>query len=343
MTTIRFFFVGLALLFCSATVLSSAADEPRLEHFDYPFPVQIYAFTSHEQTLEMAYMDVPPTTPSQGTVVLLHGKNFSGAYWKETAAALAASGYHVVIPDQIGFGKSSKPAAYQFTFQQLATNTHALLGKLGITQAHVLGHSMGGMVAARYALMFPENVSSLILVNPLGLEDWKAKGVPYTSIDAAYQQELKQTPDRIREYQKQNYYDGQWQPAFEPWVQMLAEFTRSLDYPRMAWNQALTSDMIYTQRVVNEFSAIKVPTPLIIGQRDRTAPGRNLAAAEIRGSPPAHRGLPAFHRTTEGISQRNEFAVTPLASSQTFELRERFTRALRRLQSSRRRSRHRRR
>jgi pimeloyl-ACP methyl ester carboxylesterase len=272
------------LLSSLMAVDSFAAGEPRLEQFDYPFPVQTFSFSSQQQNLEMAYMDVKPKISAVGTIVLLHGKNFSGAYWQETAESLSAAGYRVIIPDQIGFGKSGKPAHYQFTFQQLATNTHALLESLGITRAHVLGHSMGGMVAARYALMFPESVSSLILTNPLGLEDWKAKGVPYTSIDTSFQQELKQTPDKIRDYQRENYYDGKWLPAYERWVQMLAEFTRSPDYSRMAWNQALTSDMIYTQPVVYELSSLKVPTLLIIGQRDRTAPGRNFAPSEIRAS-----------------------------------------------------------
>jgi len=230
----------------------------------------------------MAYMEVKPKGQPVGTVLLLHGKNFSGAYWKETAEALADDGYRVVMPDQIGFGKSSKPAHYHFTFHQLATNTHALLKSLGIERPHVIGHSMGGMVAVRYALMFPEQVASLILVNPIGLEDWKAQGVPYTTVDAAYQQELAQTAEKIREYQRENYYDGKWRVDYEPWVQMLVEFTRNPDYPRMAWNQALTFDMIQTQPVIYELPLIKVPTLLIIGQRDRTAPGRNRAPAEMR-------------------------------------------------------------
>jgi len=46
----------------------------------------------------------------------LHGKNFSGAYWQDTMTALLAEGYRVVAPDQIGFGKSSKPAHFQYSF-----------------------------------------------------------------------------------------------------------------------------------------------------------------------------------------------------------------------------------
>ncbi len=127
-----------------------------LEDYQYPFPAEMFVFESQKQNLKMAYMDLQPEGDTMGTVVLLHGKNFSGAYWEKTAKALSAAGYRVVMPDQIGFGKSSKPEHYQFSFAQLAMNTKLLLKSLQIDKAFILGHSMGGMLATRYALMFPE-------------------------------------------------------------------------------------------------------------------------------------------------------------------------------------------
>ena len=53
-----------------------------------------------------------------------------------------------------------------------------LLKSLGIGKAIVMGHSTGGMLAMRYGLMFPADTERLVLVDPLGLEDWRAKGVP---------------------------------------------------------------------------------------------------------------------------------------------------------------------
>ena len=88
---------------------------------------------------------------------MLHGKNFCAATWEQTIEALSDAGYRVIAPDQIGFCKSSKPARYQSAFQQLAHNTHALLESLGIDQGgHLIGHSTGGMLAMRYALMYPQ-------------------------------------------------------------------------------------------------------------------------------------------------------------------------------------------
>src|SRR5690554_3882690 len=144
--------------------------DARLSNYKYPYPVEIFAFESQRQPLEMAYMDVKPDAANGQVVVLLHCKNFSGAYWKRTIESLLAEGYRVVVPDQIGFGKSSKPVAFQFSFQELATQTVGLLDKLGVENAHIVSHSMGGMLGARFALMFPARTTSLTLVNPIRLE-----------------------------------------------------------------------------------------------------------------------------------------------------------------------------
>ena len=241
-------------------------------------------------------MDIAPKGESRGTVLLLHGKNFSGSYFAETARNLQDAGYRVIMPDQIGFGKSSKPESYQFSFAQLALNTHALLKKAGVERVHVLGHSMGGMLATRFALQYPDMTASLTLLNPIGLEDWLAKGVPYRPIGDLYAEELAKTPQKIRQYQLEFYYDGAWQKAYDPWVEQLTQFIESSDYPRMAWDQALTTDMILTQPVVYEFNQLKMPTLLIIGQRDRTALGKALAPETVR---PSLGDYPALGKATQ--------------------------------------------
>lgn len=255
-----------------------------LEGVAYPYPVHRFAFESQNRSLEMAYMDVRPEDPNGQTVMLLHGKNFNGDYWGRTAGDLAAAGFRVVIPDQIGFGKSTKPPAYQFSFHQLARNTARLLDSIGVERTAVVGHSMGGMLATRFALMYPERTERLALVNPIGLEDWKRKGVPYRGIAAWYERELARDYEGIKAYQRESYYDGAWEEAYERPVKLLAGMTKSPDWPRMAQVQARTYDMIYTQPVVYEFDRLDMPTLLIIGTRDRTALGKDLVSAEVRQS-----------------------------------------------------------
>lgn len=180
--------IRIPLLALAATLplgaMAQSADSPcygaMLEGFDYPWPVKRHVVKSQGQSLEMAYLDIAPTTRANGrSVVLLHGKNFTAATWESQIRALAKAGYRVIAPDQIGFGKSSKPAMYQYSFAQLAANTRGLLDALGIGRSALVGHSMGGMLAARYALQYPTQTEQLLLVNPIGLEDWKS---PFESI-----------------------------------------------------------------------------------------------------------------------------------------------------------------
>jgi pimeloyl-ACP methyl ester carboxylesterase len=254
---------------------------PQLEEFDYPYPVEWFRFQSQQRELKMALMDVKPEQPNGRTVVLLHGKNFCGATWERTIATLAGAGYRVIAPDQIGFCKSTKPDRYQYTFQQLATNTRLMLEARGVTRAVILGHSMGGMLAARFALMFPDVAERLVMVNPLGLEDWQAEGVPYAPVDQVYQSELRTTFDTIKAYQLKVYYNGRWKPEYDRWVEMAAGLYGGSGRELVAWNQALTADMIFTQPVVHEFGTLRVPTTLMIGGMDRTAPGAARAAPAL--------------------------------------------------------------
>jgi len=252
-----------------------------LENFEYPYPAKYITLRIQDELLKMAYMDVKPANSNGHTVMLLHGKNFTGAYWRQTAKVLYDNGYRVIIPDQVGFGKSSKPLHIQYSFQLLAQNTKAILDTLGVQNVCVLGHSMGGMVATRFTLMYPERVEKLILEDPIGLEDWKLK-VTYQSVDQWYERELKQDYNSLKKYQQESYYHGTWRPEYDEWLQVPAGWTLNKDYNRIAWNSALIYDMIFTQPVCYEFANIKAPALLIIGQADRTAIGKNLVSDDIK-------------------------------------------------------------
>jgi pimeloyl-ACP methyl ester carboxylesterase len=251
-----------------------------LTGYAYPFEVRRLELTIQGNVLCMVYMDAEPTAPNGHVVLLLHGKNFSGAYWRNTADALLARGYRVILPDQIGFGKSSKPTNIQYSFDLLAKNTARLLDRLGVAKVSVVGHSMGGMLAARWALAYPERTDRLVLVNPLGLEDYR-RSVPYAGVDTWQEQAEKQGADQIRQYMQKSYFHDTWQPAYDSLLDIQAGWAQGPDRAVLARVSALTQDMIYTQPVLNELPRIAVKTLLVIGQADRTAPGKADVPPEV--------------------------------------------------------------
>jgi pimeloyl-ACP methyl ester carboxylesterase len=300
--------------------------DPYLADFAYPFPVAKYAFMSQGHDLFMSYMDIAPARPNGRSVVLLHGKNFCGATWEGVIPALSDAGYRVVVPDQVGFCRSAKPRAYQFSLHQLAANTHALLDHLKVERPIVLGHSMGGMLAIRYALMYPADTGGLVLVNPIGLEDWKAKGVPLATVDELFAKEKKTTRESIKKYQQAVYYDGKWKPEYDRWVDMLASMYTGKDGDLVAWNQALTTDMVLSQPVIYEIDQIKVPTLLLIGMKDTTALGKDRAPPEVAKTLGNYRQLaPAAAARIKGAAL---VAFDDLGHSPQVEDRDRFNAAL---------------
>src|SRR5882762_11800287 len=117
-------------------------------------------------------------------------------------------------------------------------------------------------------MLYPVHVVRLLLVIPIGLEDWKALGVPWRSVDEWFARELKTTAASIRQYEQATYYAGQWRPEYERWVQMLAGMYRGPGKEIVAWSSALVYDMIYSQPVFYELERIEPPTLLMIGQKD---------------------------------------------------------------------------
>src|SRR6185295_7245062 len=143
-------------------------------------------------------------------VLLLHGRNFGGHYWESTIRLLSDAGYRVVVPDQIGFGKSSKPDI-GLSFHALANNTQLLLDHLGVARTHVVGHSMGGMLAVRFALMFPGKVEKLVLESPIGLEDYRLM-VTYAPNAELARESAAMTRESIDRFYRS--YFVQWRPEF---------------------------------------------------------------------------------------------------------------------------------
>lgn len=252
-----------------------------LERFAYPWPAQQFPVMIGTDEGQMSFMDVAPENPNGQTAVLLHGKNFCGATWEDTARALLSDGYRVLIPDQVGFCKSSKPREAQYTFAMMADFTRRLMEARQIDDAVIMGHSTGGMLAMHFALMFPDKASQLVLINPLGLTDRAAEGAAYVPLDKLIEQERAKDRAAIRQYQLSTYYHGDWEARYDRWVDMLAGQYASENGEFVAIAQAKTSEMILTQPISQHLEMLTMPVTLMIGMLDTTTFGKGQAPAEI--------------------------------------------------------------
>ena len=141
------------------------------EEIPYPYPVHFLELNRFQQDIRMAYMDVPPSGRANGqTVFIQHGMNFYSEAYTPTIKALSAAGFRVIAVDRIGYGKSTKPILpYSFNF--VAANMKSLLDELGIEEVAIFGHSMGGMTVSRFAMVYPDITTHVVMVNQIGLTD----------------------------------------------------------------------------------------------------------------------------------------------------------------------------
>ena len=270
----------IAAVLCAVRPGSAAETVPLgigLEGVPYPYPVHYIDLTIEHQPLRMAYMDVAPTAAANGkSVVLLHGKSFSGEYWARTIAMLTGKGYRVVVPDQLGFGKSAKPDL-RYSFDLLAKITKTLLDHLGIGKAAIVGHSFGGMLAVYFARDYPDVTSVLALENPIGLEDYRS-AIPPQPLDQLVATEMAQTPESYRKF-LQAFFVG-WPPEAEHYAELFSRLLGSPEYPRLARASALTYQMMFEEPIRSEYPLLRMPVLLVIGQSDRSVFFRRYAAPE---------------------------------------------------------------
>ena len=250
------------------------------EECPYPYPSTYLPITLYGNDLRIAFMDVAPSgTPNGHTVVLLHGNNFAGFYFGGPIDVLRKAGFRVVVPDQIGYGRSSKPIM-PYTFTDMARNTRLILQSLKIERAMVVGHSMGGMLAARFATQYPDMVERLVLYNPIGLTDSRFDR-PLEAADDSYKRTLASTYQTIRSslmrYVAHN--PAAWTPQFESYAKIRYSWTLSADWPRLAMVQTLLGQLQYLDPVVDDWAHIKATT-LVFGGAEDSLPGSAVVFRE---------------------------------------------------------------
>ena len=150
----RLFFT--VLLLASASAISVAA-QANASQASAPVAKEVLVFGQKIQYVEAG---------SGPTVILLHGLGGSSQVWQLNIGPLAEK-YHVVAPDQIGFGKSDKPLV-NYRIRTYVDFLDQFCKQLKIERASLVGSSMGGWIAAMFTASFPDRVDKLVMVDAGG-------------------------------------------------------------------------------------------------------------------------------------------------------------------------------
>ena len=196
------------------------ADAPPMS-FDevrYAWPVKSVALEGAQQRHGLAH---PPKLSyvelNEGgapTVLFLHGLGSSLKFWTTQLDATAARGYRVIAIDQLGFGKSEKPAGFSYTTEAFGENVVELLELLKVDRVILVGHSLGGQTALSTAIRFGDRVSALVLVSPAGFELFSAREQKW--FKNVYSRSLVKDADEEAIWGAIRYLNFQhWKPEYE--------------------------------------------------------------------------------------------------------------------------------
>ncbi|WP_293001595.1 alpha/beta hydrolase [Mycobacterium sp.] len=260
-----------------------------LEGYPYPYPVE-FLDVAHvtdaswieqpapdwERRARLAYMDVAAERSTPGrSVLLLHGKNFFGAYWADVIESLHRNGFRVVVPDLVGWGKSTKPST--LTAASLVAHLASLLDHLSIDSVALLGHSTGGLVGMHMARALPQRVRALVLENPMGLEDYRRGLTRQVRHEDWAQDERSMSSDQFRSFMGHYFVDKN--PRFiEPFVAVRAAISRGPEFERWVQSSAAGYDMLLNEPAVDFISALATRTLFVCGTSDRTYVGAKYTA-----------------------------------------------------------------
>ena len=238
-----------------------------MEEIEYPYPVEFMNFRVYDQDVRIAYMDVAPAGPTNGrAVVFHHGGSYYGWYWKAQIEALTNEGYRVIVKDRLGWGKSSKPLL-PYSMSLHASNTARLMEHLGLSEGAIVGHSIGGQMATRFAFLYPDKTTHLVTINQIGLTDNRA-GRGFRPFDG----EIDADPDLQSAYEAnvrtelRRYVE--WKPEFLEHLRIRHGQRLSGDWPRLAYVRRLGGNLRSTDTVVNDWSHIRTKTLILGGEID---------------------------------------------------------------------------
>lgn len=184
-------------------------------------------------------------------IILLHGFLASSSYWSKLQPLLTKSGYRVITIDLLGFGNAPKPKNLTYDYIDHVTYLNNIIDDLKLRSFTLVGHSMGALVASRYALTYPKKIKSLVLLHP-----------PLYKNAAEARQTLRSTGKHY-----QFFLDSRFREL--GWIAMRRlPFTRISPHGRTAREGSL-KHIIESAQIFDDLKHMTAKTLLVIGSKDR--------------------------------------------------------------------------
>jgi len=266
-----------------------------------PLPFQEYEYTSTkgeawplkrlsmEQTAsthglatvpEVAYVELNPE--GQQTVVFIHGLGSYLKFWRYQLDAFAARGYRVIALDQLGYGKSDKPATFPYTMEAMADVVHELVQKTGAGKPVLVGHSMGGQTALSYAIRYPEDVAALVLTAPAGFEKFTPKEKAWFK-RAMNTTLIKSSPEYAIWGSVAQGNFARWRPELEWLIEERVRVVKTPEFDAYAYAQVRSVQGLSNNDFVRtSLDKVTVPTLIVYGDSDRLIPSPFLHGGHPR-------------------------------------------------------------
>ena len=217
-----------------------------------------------------------PTSVGGGLpLVMLHGGGPGASAWSNFGSALPgfAEDFRTLLIDQPGFGQSDKPPVDGNYFRFAAEAVKDLLDELGIDRLHLLGNSLGGGTAARFALLYPERIGRLVLMGPGGLNLSLFHADPTEGVKGSW----SSAPRRLRSrcgrssppwWSTRTSSPTSWSPSGSPTRRLRARKRRCSRWACRSGTRTAIEDGL----VWRDAHKITRPTLLTWGREDRVNP-----------------------------------------------------------------------
>jgi len=239
-------------------------------------PIPVGHFQTLDNGQRMHFHELGTPSAEKPSILFLHGSGPGASGYSNfhlNFPFFAERGFHVLIPDYLGYGLSDKPSDIEYTSAMHVATLHELLQQRGVSRVVPLGNSMGGAIAFEYALAYPQQVEKLVVMGPGGVEDpalWAGQMSGLRNM-AAFIAGKEQGRERFRELLHLIVAD----PAHITDAVIDSRHSIWLEQPAEVYSTMKVG--VYAER----FSEIQVPVLCLWGQKDNFLPVRHaLVVAE---------------------------------------------------------------